>query len=283
MILPERPGRPPVGQLAAIRAQMAAAAAAGAWRSGHPCVEESIAGVRCLRFAPADAVRGRVVHAHGGGFRMGSPEATEPYAARLAQACGVEVVCPAYRLAPEHPFPAGLNDVLVVTRALAAERGPLILAGDSAGGNLATAAALALAREGIVLAGLVLHSPWLDLTVSRASYAQNAASDPLFSRAAARDAAQLYLQDHPADDPFASPALGDVGGLPATFLSVGTGEVLRDDALAMDAALRSAGAAVDLVTIAGMEHTAVVRGPDLVGAEQVFDATRAFLDRLLAR
>ena len=134
MTLVERAGASASEALLAIRAQIAAAASNGTWTTGWPRREDSIAGVRCLRFAPQGTLRGRVVHAHGGGFRMGAPETVEPYAVALVRACGVEVICPAYRLAPEAPFPAGLNDCLAVASAVAAwDDLPLVLAGDSPG------------------------------------------------------------------------------------------------------------------------------------------------------
>ncbi|MEW9855120.1 alpha/beta hydrolase [Novosphingobium sp. M1R2S20] len=282
MRLPERRGYPAPPELAAIREQMVAAASKGAWRTGWPRIEESIAGVRCLRFVPDGKPRGRVLHAHGGGFRIGCPEAVEPYAVSLVRGCGVEVICPAYRLAPEHPFPAGLNDCLAVARAIGEEESsPLVLSGDSAGGGLAAAAVSIARREGLNVAGLVLHSPWLDLTLTAKSLHSNGASDPLFSLTAAQEASSLYLQGWPSDDPEASPLFAQVRAFPPTLMSVGSGEVLRDDARAFHQRLIAQEVQASLVEEEGMEHTAVVRGSELVGAPRVLCATQAFLMQVL--
>ena len=181
---------------------MAAAVAAGYWRTDPAPEEVQIGGVRCLRFSPSGASRGTLLHMHGGAFRIGCPEQIAPFALALAQACAVTVICPAYRLAPEHPFPAGLNDGWAVLRALAETANhPLILSGDSAGGGLAASLAALAHQAGIPLAGLALLSPWLDLSVTDPAYTTNAATDPLFSAEAAREAATLYLQGHARERP----------------------------------------------------------------------------------
>lgn len=281
----ERSGRAAPPAILAAREAMAGAVAAGQWRTDPPPVEAWASGVRVLRFRPANgAVRGRVLHFHGGGYRLGAPDYAGPYAAALAERCGVEVICPAYRLAPEHPFPAGLNDGLAVLTALAGEGGPpLILSGDSAGGGLAAALAVLAVGRGVALSGLVLLSAWLDLTVSAVSYAANAATDPLFSAESASLAADLYLQGEDARHPFASPLFAPVEGFPPVLLSVGEGEVLFDDAVAFGKRLRAEGVEVDYAPVAGMTHTAVVRGLDLPGAAETFGRVAGFVDRVVAQ
>lgn len=273
---PERPGHAAPEAIAATRAAMAKALAAGHWATDPAPAETWIGGVRVLRFSAPGAQRGTVLHFHGGGYRQGCPEMAGPYAAALAARCGVEVLSAAYRLAPEHPFPAGVNDGLTVIGALQIA-GPLFLSGDSAGGGLAAALAVLAVERGYALAGLILHSPWLDLTVSAPSYASNGASDPLFSRESAAQAAMLYLHGQDARHPLASPLFAPVEGLPPVLLSVGEGEVLLDDAAAFAARLH----AVDYVPIAGMDHTAVVRGLGLPGAAETFERTAAFIDGIL--
>lgn len=283
--LAETGGRAVPAALAAMRRGMADAASKGTWATTPPAEVLEIAGARVLRHASAVPARGAVVHFHGGGYRMGMPEATGPYARRLADNCAVDVYCPAYRLAPDHPFPAGLNDGWAVASALAAQyAGRLILAGDSAGGGLAASIAAACRATGIPLPGLILHSPWLDLTVTSPSYAANAQSDPLFSRAAAQEAAGLYLQGlYPAEYPLASPLFAAPGAFPPTLITVGTGEVLRDDAQRMHDRMQAAGADVRLLQIEDMEHVAVTRGLDLPGAAEALAATQAFLATILGR
>lgn len=265
--LAERAGRAAPAALAARRP------APGATYAEQEC---QLAGgrwgtVRALRFNPAGAARGTVLHWHGGGFRLGSPEYAAPFASALAAACDVEVICPQYRLAPEHPFPAGINDgVAAIEGALALGVGRLILSGDSAGGGLAASLAVICAARGIPLMGVVLQSPWLDLTVENDCFRENAASDPFFSHEMASEAAQQYLQGHPATDPLASALFASVRGFPPTYQCVGTGEVLAADARAFHERLLGAGHPARLSLIEGMEHVAAMRGQDLTGAAQAF-------------
>lgn len=279
----ERPGRPAPADIAARREGMAGAIAAGTWRTDPPPEELTLDGVRVLRFRPRGPARGVVLHLHGGGFRQGCPEMIGPYAAALAERCAVEVVCPAYRLAPEHPFPAGLNDAAKAYRALRREGGgPLIVAGDSAGGGLAASLTALVASQGDAPAALILLSAWLDLTVTAESYAANAASDPLFSRESAEAAAELYLQGHSPHDPLASPLRAPLHAHPPTLVNFGEGEVLADDSRAFHAALQAAGATAELHPVAGMDHVAVTRGLTLPGAPETFAAVTGFIDRVLS-
>jgi acetyl esterase/lipase len=220
-----------------------------------------------------------VLHLHGGGYRLGCPEYVAPFAAALAERCKVQVICPAYRLAPEHPYPAGLNDARTVLRTLAAAAtAPLILSGDSAGGGLAAGLALLAMAEDISLAGVVLLSAWLDLTVTAASYSANAATDPLFSCDSARLAAELYLQGESARDPLVSPLFAPLTGFPPTFINVGRGEVLADDSSGFHAALRAADVPSELSVLTGMNHIAVVRDASAPGAAETFAAIAEFID-----
>lgn len=279
--LPERPGQEAPPALAERRAGIEQARQAGLWRVQPPPTQERLGGVRALRFPSADPSAPLVVHFHGGGFRQGCPEQIAPYAARLAAKGGVEMLCPAYRLAPEHPFPAGLNDAISVIEAVAGRgKRRLILAGDSAGGALATSLALLCVRQGFPLHGLILHSPWLDLTVSDDCYDRHADSDPIFSRTAAEEAAALYLQGQDARNALASPLLCPPDGLPPTFLSIGAGEVVAEDSHRFHAALVSRGIAATLFCVEDMEHVAVVRDAGLVGAAAVFQATVGFIRSL---
>jgi len=281
----EREGYPAPPDLADRRRQMAAAVAAGAFRGEREPVETTVAGLRALRFSPDGRRRGTVVQLHGGGFRIGRPEFESIFASLLASRCGVEVVVPQYRLAPEHPFPSGLNDAWSALQAVRDETaGPLILSGDSAGAGLAASLAVrAAGGGGPQIDGLVLLSPWLDLTVSAESYQSNAGSDPMFSAESARIAADLYLQGADPRHPLASPLFAPIADMPPTLISVGTGEVLLDDSMRFHDRLGADGAASELVAIAGMDHVAVVRGMAVPGASETFERVAAFLDRICDR
>jgi acetyl esterase/lipase len=279
----ERQGHPAPPDLAERRAQMAELVAAGAFEGERKPAETTLAGLRTLRFVPDGERHGTMVQLHGGGFRIGRPEFECKFASLLATRCGIEVAVPQYRLAPEHPFPAGFNDAWAALSALHEEvDGPLILGGDSAGAGLAAGlAAKAAAEGGPRIDGLVLLSPWLDLTVSAPAYRANAASDPMFSEESARTAAELYLQGFDTHHPLASPLFAPVEGFPPTLISVGTGEVLADDSLRFHARLEQAGVQSRLVATDGMEHVAVVRGLDQPGATETFEAVAEFVERIV--
>ncbi|MFM9978816.1 MAG: alpha/beta hydrolase fold domain-containing protein [Sphingomonadaceae bacterium] len=278
---PERPGHTAPADLIDRRAGLAAAVAAGLWHSDPPPEAVEIDGVRCLRFSPSCEPRGTVLHIHGGAFRLGCPEMIAPFGAAFAVKCGVSVVCPSYRLAPEHPFPAGLRDAQRVMMALGT--GGLIVSGDSAGGGIAAGLAALVPKDAPPLAGLALLSPWVDLTVSAPSFIANAAHDPLFSGEAAREAAMLYLQGLSPHNGQASPLLGPVDRFPPTLINVGAGEVLLDDARALFERLSAAGVVARLDVVEGMTHVAVTRDLALPGAAEAFNLLAAFIDERLNR
>lgn len=237
-----------------------------------------IGGVRCLVVGPDTAdhsAGGTLLYFHGGGYRMGSPSAWLGYARRLADAAGLRIVLPFYRLAPEHPFPAALHDAVAVYRALR-EEGPVLAGGDSAGGGLAAALCLAAARAEQPVAGAILISPMLDMMARDRTYDDNAARDALFSRAAVRDAAALYLQGHAVDDPLVSPLCADPAMFPPMLLLVGGGEVLLGEALAFARALALADRPVTLHVAGGMGHVWPMMAPATPEAAEAFAAIAAW-------
>jgi epsilon-lactone hydrolase len=283
---PERPGRPADPDLAERRGQMQAGVDAGVWKTEKPPVETTLAGRRCLRFAPEGSPRGYMLQLHGGGFRIGRPEFESLYAEALVKRCGIEVVVPQYRLAPEAPFPAGLIDALETLKALRDEIGdaPLIVGGDSAGGGLAAClGVLCAAGGGPRIDALVLLSAWLDLRVSAATYASNAATDPMFSKESADVAAELYLQGFDPAHPLASPLLASLEGLPPTLVSVGKGEVLADDSVLFHEKALTAGVQSTLSAIDGMEHVAVVRDLKMPGSAETFEEVVTLIEQTARR
>ena len=193
-----------------------------------------------------------LLYLHGGGFVGCSPLTHRPLTATLALQ-GLRLFVPDYRLAPEHPFPAALDDVLAVWRALrtahdaAGGHGRLVVAGDSAGGNLAVALMLRLRDAGERLPdAAALFSPATDLTGGSASIRANAERDAMFRGEALEHIAAAYLAGADAAQPAASPLLGDLHGLPPLLVHVGTEECLRDDGLRLAAKARAAGVRVQV-------------------------------------
>ncbi len=183
----------------------------------------------------AAAERGALLYLHGGAFCVHLPNAYRQLAHRLAEATGLRVLVPDYRLAPEHPYPAGLDDCFAAYRWLIDEGfGParLAIVGDSAGGNLALAVLMRARDQGLPLpACAALMSPATDLTGGGRSVQVNEASDVLFSRPALGLVQQAYLGDTAADDPGASPLFGHWAGLPPLLFHASSSEMLLDDSL----------------------------------------------------
>jgi len=255
-----RQGRPADPDLTARRAALVWPETAA---PGLTVSETSVGGVRCVSVGPSDPL-GTLIHLHGGGYRLGSPETWTPFAARVALDADVRVLVPDYRLAPEHPFPAALHDVVAVFDAVATTAATPLVSGDSAGGGLAAALVVAARPNRRPLpAALVLLSPWVDLTVQAASYASREPTDRLFSPASAREAADAYLQGVDNADPLASPLFADLTGFPPALVLAGGDEVLLDDALRLAARLATAGGSVDLHVAAGMQHVWPIAFPDL--------------------
>ncbi len=183
------------------------------------------------------ARRGRaLLYLHGGGYICGAPRSHRAITTRLAKKLNVPVFALDYRLAPEHPFPAALDDAEAAWRWLLQQRGlradRIWLAGDSAGGGLALALMLRLKQQGLPLpAAAALFSPWADLSLSGASYRENIRHCAWFMPAQVRLAARLYAGQAMPDDAFISPLHGDLAGLPPLILHVSDSELLRDDTL----------------------------------------------------
>ena len=193
---------------------------------------------------PANAAQSAaILYLHGGGYCVGSPAMYRAVTARLARATGLPVFVADYRLAPEHPFPAAVDDAVAAYRALL-EMGPVVVAGDSAGGGLALATALAARQLQLSPpAALILLSPWVDLTTSMLSD-KAARHEAVLSRAWLAACARHYLAGGDPKAPLASPIYGDLHGLPPTLIQAGADELLHSDAVRVHDALTNAGVAV---------------------------------------
>jgi acetyl esterase/lipase len=185
--------------------------------------------------APSHAARQRhIVYLHGGGFTSMSARTHRSLTSRLAQGSGASLFALDYRLAPEHRFPAALEDALACYRGLIAGGAAphrVAVAGDSAGGGLALALLVALReRRDPLPAAAVLFSPWTDLAGTSRSLIDNDARDPMHCGSWVAQQGRHYLGDTPATHPLASPVYADLTGLPPLLIQVGDGEVLLDDA-----------------------------------------------------
>lgn len=223
----------------------------------------------------ADA--GRVVlYLHGGAFIAESPRVHGTLLAQIARAAGARGFYVSYRLAPEHPYPAGTDDCLAAYRHLLAvgiEPARMVIAGDSAGGNLALVTAMRARDDGMPLpAALVLMSPVLDATFTGDSVQRNDGLDPLFRGSILRSFADYYVPAERRQEPYVSPLAGDLTGLPPILVMVGSSELLLDDSV------RLAGRAgnVTLQVWHGMPHVFPAM-PGLPEAGQAIDAMARFI------
>ena len=210
---------------------------------------------------PKDQRRtGVILYLHGGGYTCGSLEYAKGFAAALASECGVRVFCPAYRLAPEHPYPAALEDAVYAYRWLLEEKkyqpSQIVVAGDSAGGGLALALCLYAKDHGLPLpAGIITMSPWTDVSLSGASYEENYTIDPLFGNSKENMLYQCsYIGNANPKNPYLSPLFGDFEGFPPMLMQVGAYEVLLDDTRAAAKKARAEGVKVRCSVYDGMFH-----------------------------
>ena len=217
---------------------------------------------------------GAVLYLHGGAYCVGSPRTHRALAAWLARDSGLPVVVPAYRLAPEHPFPAALDDALAVYDALAA-RGPVALAGDSAGGGLALALAVKLRDTGRPApVALALLAPWVDLRA--AAQPPSVPGECLLSPDWMQACATHYA-DTARDDPLVSPLLADLRGLPPVRLQCGGDDLLCVQSRALDVALRAAGVACTLEVTPRRWHVFELHAGQLASANAAVSRVARFL------
>ena len=195
-----------------------------------------------------------ILYCHGGGYSTGSSLYGRTLTTRLASSTSMDVLSFDYRLAPEHPYPAAVEDAMTTWNHLMMfgyGARDVILAGDSAGGNLALALAHQLKKEGRLLPrGIVLLSPWTDMTGSGKSHQTKEGIDPVLSAAYIDEAIENYLgKDHPKEllkDPMVSPLFGDFEGFPPTYIQVGDQEILQSDSVLLYKKMQQAGVNVTL-------------------------------------
>jgi monoterpene epsilon-lactone hydrolase len=248
----------------------------------------SLGGVRTEKLVPQQSDERRaVLYIHGGGFVGGEPANHRAITWRLAEKIGVPIFAVDYRLAPEHTFPAGLEDCTSAYRALldmGVPPGGIAVGGDSAGGNLTLALALKLKALDLPQpAALFCLSPATDLAGSTPSHAANARSDAMFDLRMFDSVVQLYCPGSDARDPLISPLRGDVTGLPPTLIQCSGLEMLRDDGVLMAQKLKDAGVPVKLEVWPKTFHAWQIMADAIPESRRAIDAIASFVSGHLQR
>jgi epsilon-lactone hydrolase len=266
---------------------------------GTTITEQIIGGVRAeLVSAPARGLDPRatpgqapgptaeprtVVHFHGGGYCLGSARTARSWAAHLSAHAGCRVVLPEYRLAPEYPHPAALEDARAVMQALSgqAEPGPVVVSGDSAGGGLALALVLSLRDEGQELpAGCILLSPWLDLGRDRHAAPDLVRRDVVLNPGWLDACARAYAAPSAWADGSVSPLRAAHAGLPPLLIQAGTDELLAPDAELLAASASAAGVDVTYTRWPRMWHDFALQPGMLVAADSALSQAAWFVGQV---
>jgi epsilon-lactone hydrolase len=239
------------------------------------------------RLAPrADPASTVVLYLHGGGYLFGSPKTHRQVLIAMAGAFDAPAYALDYRLAPEHPFPAAIEDASLAYRWLL-KRHPeadIVLAGDSAGGGLAIATALVIRDSGLPNPkAIVGFSPYTDLAVTGASVEGNAKTCAMFTPRGIHEAAAMYLAGANARDPRASPLYAELAGLPPMLLFASRHEILRDDTLRLAERASAAGVKVELVVRDRLPHVWPVFIGMLPEAREAFATVTSFARQIGAR
>ncbi len=198
------------------------------------CQSLDVAGIPAEWISAPVSDFGVILYLHGGAYALGSINVHRVFIARLVRATKIRGLAIKYRLAPEHPFPAALEDATAAYHWLLTqgfEPSQIIMAGDSAGGGLALGSMLALRDAGEPLpAGAICISPWIDLTLTGETVQSNAKVDPIFDPASLQIYARYYAGENELTNPLISPLYANLEGLPPLLIQVGTDEILLDDA-----------------------------------------------------
>jgi monoterpene epsilon-lactone hydrolase len=256
----------------------------------HTVIKREIAGVTVREITPASldpAKAGRLlINLHGGGYVLNGGEASTGEAILGAHYSGMKVIAVDYRMAPDHPFPAAVDDAVAVWRAVIADRDPKSVGvfGTSAGGGLTLAMVMKLKDLGLPLPGALAPStPWTDLTGASDSYVVNAEVDGIFSSfdTVGRAMAGVYAGGVGLENPLVSPIFGDFAGFPPTILTTGTRDILLSDTVRAYRALRAAGVEARLEVHEAMSHAEYIYAFDSPESATAFTDIAAFFDRHL--
>ena len=239
---------------------------------------------------PASEPSRTILYLHGGAYVAGGPETHRSLAGQLCICANARAFVAKYRLAPENPYPAAVEDAVAAYRWLLgspqmAEFGEaaadhIIITGDSAGGGLAVAMLVSALEQGLPMpAGVVCMSPWADLSCSGVGYETRAESDPIMRGDNISTIASYYLNGIDAKSPLASPAFADLSGLPPMLIQVGSDEVLLGDALLLEAQAHRAGVPATLEVWAGMVHSWQVFYPMLSEGLEAIERIAEFCNK----
>lgn len=220
-----------------------------------------------------------ILYLHGGAYVLGSLGSHGKLAAQIGHAAAATVYFCDYRLAPEHPYPAALDDALAAYRWMLAQGlTHIAIAGDSAGGGLALATTLAIRDAKLPLpSALVLISPWVDLTLNGESHSTHKARDPMLRSAWLKFGAQSYAHGEPNNAPPISPLFGDLHGLPPMLIHVGSEEILLSDSEHLAGRAKKAGVITQLKVFKGMWHDFHAHAGALPESDQALADIGAFL------
>lgn len=247
----------------------------------------TVGGIAGLWLRPAKArSSSRLLYIHGGGYVLGSAQSISHFAGQIAARVGIDTFVPEYRLAPEHPFPAAIDDVVAAYRGLVADGAErIVVAGDSAGGGLTLALLSILAAETakgrLQPAAAAVMSPWTDLALAGDSYKTRAEADPIFTRGVLQGFADMYLTGQDATNPKASPLYAQLDGLPPIRIDVGDNEVLLADSVRYADRAQAAGVDVTLSVWEGMPHVFQSSLGQFLAAGRSLNAIGEFLSRRL--
>jgi acetyl esterase/lipase len=246
------------------------------------CQRVGAGGVPAEWIAAPGAAEDRVLlYLHGGGYVIGSMRGYRVFLSRLSRASGGRVLGLEYRLAPESPFPAAVEDAVAAYRWLLSkgvDHRRITIGGDSAGGGLtvATLVALRYLGEQMPAAGVCM-SPWVDLEGTGGSMSSKAQLDPIVQREMLQFMAQLYLGDRDRRTPLAAPLYADLRGLPPLLILVGTAETLLDDSARLAERAKAAGIAVELEVWDDMVHVWPIFAPILPEGQRAIERIGQFI------
>lgn len=270
-----------------IRAGAEALGTFGSERTDVKVEDVDMGGRRALVHTPESVGSGVILHLHGGGLTMGSPESHTRLAAHLAARSGMKVYNLDFRLAPENPFPAGADDTAAAVRWLVEQGVPaeqIFLSGDSGGGALALTTLIDQTQAGVRLAGGIFMSPWADFRLTSASYESNAATDVMCSHPMMVPLRQNYVPTGDYENPRVSPAFaGELTGLPPLIVQASAAEVLVDDARLIARRAEQAGVDVTYQEFDVVPHVFQLFAGNLPEADEALQSIADWTARVVAK